>query len=57
MPLITGSPQSMFHHGPSQNSVAVILRRHITVSARRALVLAALFGLLLTGTEVQRFNT
>ncbi|HEX5144499.1 MAG TPA: hypothetical protein VFW21_11595 [Mycobacterium sp.] len=55
-PFITGSPRSIFHHVPSQDSVASIPWRHITVSARRALVLAAVFGLLLTGTEVQRWR-
>jgi len=35
--------------------VALIFWRSITVSARRALVLATVSGLLLTGTEVQRW--
>jgi hypothetical protein len=36
----------MFRHGPSPVSVAVIPWRHITVSARRVLMLAAVFELL-----------
>jgi hypothetical protein len=54
-PLITGSPGRSFSDAPSQDSVALIFWRSITVSARRALVLATVSGLLLTGTEVQRW--
>ncbi len=55
-PLITSSPGRLFRHFPSLDSVALISWRHIAVSARRVLVLAAVFGLLLTGTEVQRWQ-
>ncbi len=37
-------------------SVALIPWRNITASVRRALVLAAILGLPLTGTEVQRWR-
>jgi hypothetical protein len=49
--VVTGSlPQSLPHH----DSVAVIPQHNITASIRPALVLAAVPGLLLTGTEVPR---
>ncbi|HWR47681.1 MAG TPA: DUF4118 domain-containing protein, partial [Pseudonocardiaceae bacterium] len=54
-PLITGSPGRSFSDAPSQDSVTLIPWRSITVSARRALVLATVSGLLLTGTDVQRW--
>ncbi|MFZ0873840.1 MAG: hypothetical protein WAN20_04765 [Pseudonocardiaceae bacterium] len=38
------------------NSVALTSWRNITASVRRALVLAAILGLLLTGTEVRRWR-
>jgi hypothetical protein len=49
-------PGQSFRHVPLQDSLAFNLRRHITVDARRAVVLAVVVGFLLAGTDVQRWR-
>jgi hypothetical protein len=41
---------------PGQASLALNLWRHITVNARRAVVLAVVVGSLLAGTDVRRWR-